>query len=76
MKTLSSSSGSFVLHQSCSKAAPAIARYRTDPLMLETEKARIIGSFCKRLSDALMSSHENAASEATLCLRALVESNN
>ncbi|XP_020256042.1 uncharacterized protein LOC109832953 isoform X2 [Asparagus officinalis] len=76
VKTLSSTSGSFALHQSCSKVVPAIARYCIDPLMLENEKARIVCSLSKPLSNVLMGSQENAASGAALCLKALVESDN
>lgn len=71
-----SAAGSFSLQQSCSKVVLAIARYGITPLMLETEKARILSSLCKPLSDLLMGSWENVASGAALCLRALVESDN
>ena len=43
-RTLSSSGGSFPLHQACSKVVPAIARYGIDPSAPEEEKARIIAS--------------------------------
>jgi len=71
-----SSAGSFGLHQSCAKVVPSIARYGIDPSMLDSEKARIIRSLCKPLSDLLMGSQESAASGAALCIRALVESDN
>ncbi|XP_039140013.1 LOW QUALITY PROTEIN: protein SINE1-like [Dioscorea cayenensis subsp. rotundata] len=76
IRTLSSSAGSFPLHQACSKLFPAVARYGIDPSTSETEKTRIIGSLCKPLADVLMSSIESAASGAALCLKALVESDN
>ncbi|KAG1333960.1 protein SINE1 [Cocos nucifera] len=76
MRTLSSSGGSFPLHQACSKVVPAIARYGIDPSTPNTERMRIISSLCKPLSDALMGRQESAASGAALCLKALVESNN
>ncbi|VAI44350.1 unnamed protein product [Triticum turgidum subsp. durum] len=74
-RTLSSSGGSFPLHQACSKVVPAIARYGIDPSAPE-EKARIIASLCKPLCGALMSDQDGAASGAALCLKALVESSN
>ncbi|XP_042426562.1 protein SINE1-like [Zingiber officinale] len=76
MHTLSSSGGSFPLHQACSKVVPAIARYGIDPSMQENEKTRIISSLCKPLSDAVMGTQESLASGAALCLKALVESGN
>ncbi|XP_020104770.1 uncharacterized protein LOC109721531 [Ananas comosus] len=76
MNTLSSSGGSFPLHQACSKVVPAIARYAIDPSTPDDEKTRIISSLCKPLCDSLMSPQETAASGAALCLKALVESNN
>ncbi|VAI55944.1 unnamed protein product [Triticum turgidum subsp. durum] len=75
-RTLSSSGGSFPLHQACSKVVPAIARYGIDPSAPEEEKARIIASLCKPLCGALMSDQDGAASGAALCLKALVESSN
>ncbi|XP_044951160.1 protein SINE1-like [Hordeum vulgare subsp. vulgare] len=75
-RTLSSSGGSFPLHQACSKVVPAIARYGIDPSAPEEEKARIIASLSKPLCGALMSDQDGAASGAALCLKALVESNN
>uniref|UniRef100_A0ACD5ZPK2 Uncharacterized protein n=1 Tax=Avena sativa TaxID=4498 RepID=A0ACD5ZPK2_AVESA len=74
--TLSSSGGSFPLHQACSKVVPAIARYGIDPSASEEEKASIICSLCKPLCSALMGNQDGAASGAALCLKALVESNN
>ena len=76
MCTLSSSGGSFPLHQACSKVVPAIARYGIDPSAPEEEKASIISSLCKPLCGALMCNQDGAASGAALCLKALVESNN
>ncbi|XP_038985473.1 LOW QUALITY PROTEIN: protein SINE1 [Phoenix dactylifera] len=76
MRTLSSSGGSFPLHQACSKVVPAIARYGIDPSTPNDEKTRIISSLCKPLSDSLMGRQESTASGAALCLKALVESNN
>lgn len=76
MCTLSSSGGSFPLHQACSKVVPAIARYGIDPSTPEEEKAGIIASLCKPLCSALMGNQDGAASGAALCLKALVESSN
>ncbi|KAJ0982558.1 hypothetical protein J5N97_010813 [Dioscorea zingiberensis] len=76
IRTLSSSAGSFPLHQACSKVVPAVARYGIDPSTPDAEKTRIIGSLCKPLADVLMGSIESAASGAALCLKALVESDN
>ncbi|CAL4992348.1 unnamed protein product [Urochloa decumbens] len=76
MCTLSSSGGSFPLHQACSKVVPAIARYGIDPSAPDGEKAGIIASLCKPLCGALMGSQDGAASGAALCLKALVESSN
>ncbi|OEL13338.1 hypothetical protein BAE44_0025643 [Dichanthelium oligosanthes] len=74
MCTLSSSGGSFPLHQACSKVVPAIARYGIDPAAPDAEKAGVIASLCKPLCGALMGSQDGAASGAALCLKALVES--
>lgn len=74
IRTLSSSAGSFPIHQACSKVVPAIARYGIDPSTPDIEKKRIIRSLCKPLSDALMDSQESLASGSALCLKALVES--
>ncbi|CAL4987270.1 unnamed protein product [Urochloa decumbens] len=76
MCTLSTSGGSFPLHQACSKVVPAIARYGIDPSAPDGEKAGIIASLCKPLCGALMGSQDGAASGAALCLKALVESSN
>ncbi|CAN6372545.1 unnamed protein product [Urochloa humidicola] len=76
MCTLSSSGGSFPLHQACSKVVPAIARYSIDPATPDAEKTGIITSLCKPLCGALMGSQDGAASGAALCLKALVESSN
>ncbi|XP_043692632.1 protein SINE1-like isoform X3 [Telopea speciosissima] len=76
IKTLSSSSGSFPLHQACSKVVPAIARYGIDPRIPEDKKRRIIKSLCKPLSDSLLGSQEGLASGAALCLKALVDADN
>lgn len=76
MCTLSSSGGSFPLHQACSKVVPAIARYGIDPSTPDEEKAGIIASLCKPLCGALMGNQDGAASGAALCLKALVESSN
>ncbi|KAL5204093.1 hypothetical protein ABZP36_008964 [Zizania latifolia] len=76
MCTLSSSGGSFPLHQACSKVVPAIARYGIDPSTPDEEKAGIIASLCKPLCSSLMGSQDGAASGAALCLKALVDSNN
>lgn len=75
-KTLSSSLGSFTLHQSSSKVGPSILRYGIEPLMSEDEKSRIVSSICKPLSDLLMGSQESAASGSAICLQALVEADN
>ncbi|CAD6256595.1 unnamed protein product [Miscanthus lutarioriparius] len=80
MRTLSSSGGSFPLHQACSKVVPAIARYGIDPSSTpDDEKAAIIASLCRPLCGALMGTIQQdggAASGAALCLKALVESTN
>ncbi|KAK8941354.1 hypothetical protein KSP39_PZI010090 [Platanthera zijinensis] len=76
IRTLSTSAGSFPLHQACSKVVPAIARYGIDPSSPDVEKRMIICSLSTPLSNALMSSHESLASGSALCLKALVESNN
>lgn len=78
MCTLSSSGGSFPLHQACSKVVPAIARYGIDPATPDAEKAAIIASLCRPLCGALMggTQQDGAASGAALCLKALVESAN
>ncbi|XP_071721123.1 protein SINE1-like [Rutidosis leptorrhynchoides] len=76
IKTLTSSAGSFPLHQACSKVVPAIARYGIDPMTPDVKKREIIHSLCKPLSDSILSSHENLSSGAALCLRALVDSDN
>uniref|UniRef100_A0A0D9XTI9 TORTIFOLIA1/SINE1-2 N-terminal domain-containing protein n=1 Tax=Leersia perrieri TaxID=77586 RepID=A0A0D9XTI9_9ORYZ len=76
MCTLSSSGGSFPLHQACSKVVPAIARYGIDPSTPDEEKAAIIASLCKPLCGALMGNQDGAASGAALCLKALVDSSN
>ncbi|KAL2535172.1 ARM repeat superfamily protein [Abeliophyllum distichum] len=76
IKTLSSSAGSFALHQACSKVVPAIARYAMDPTTAEDKKRYIIHSLCKPLSNCLLGNQENLSSGAALCLQALVESDN
>ncbi|CAI9101061.1 OLC1v1038298C1 [Oldenlandia corymbosa var. corymbosa] len=76
VKTLTSSAGSFALHQACSKVVPAIARYGMDPTTPEDKKRHIIHSLCKPLSDCLLGSHEVLSSGAALCLKALVECDN
>ncbi|KAI0498916.1 hypothetical protein KFK09_019814 [Dendrobium nobile] len=76
IRTLSTSAGSFPLHQACSRVVPAIARYGIDPSTPDDEKKKIISSLTKPLSNALMSSHESLASGSALCLKVLVESNN
>lgn len=76
VKTLMTSAGSFPLHQACSKVVPAIARYGIDPLTPDGEKAKIIYSLCKPLSDILMGSPERVMAGAALCLKALVETDN
>lgn len=76
IKTLTSSAGSFALHQACSKVVPAIARYGIDPTTPEDIKRHIIHSLCKPLSDSLLGSHESLSSGAALCLKALVDSDN
>ncbi|KAF8398607.1 hypothetical protein HHK36_017538 [Tetracentron sinense] len=76
IKTLTSSAGSFHLHQACSKVVPAIARYGIDPSAPEEKKRKVIHSLCKPLSDSLLGSQEGLASGAALCLKALVESGN
>lgn len=74
VKTLTSSAGSFALHQACSKVVPTIAKYGIDPSMSDIKKAQIIRSLCNPLCNVLMGPSENVASGAALCLRALVES--
>ncbi|PKA52283.1 hypothetical protein AXF42_Ash010179 [Apostasia shenzhenica] len=76
IRTLSTSAGSFPLHQACSKVVPAIARYGIDPSTPDDDKKKIIFSLYKPLTESLMSSPECLASGAALCLKALVESNN
>ncbi|KAK9290885.1 hypothetical protein L1049_009064 [Liquidambar formosana] len=76
IKTLSSSAGSFALHQACSKVVPAIARYGIDPTTPEDNKRHIIHSLCKPLLDSLLGSQESLSSGAALCLKALVDSDN
>ncbi|KAA8516259.1 hypothetical protein F0562_016552 [Nyssa sinensis] len=76
IKTLTSSAGSFALHQACSKVVPAIARYGIDPTTPEDKKRHIIHSLCKPLSDSLLGSQESMSSGAALCLKALVDSDN
>ncbi|PWA86038.1 Armadillo-like helical [Artemisia annua] len=76
IKTLTSSAGSFALHQACSKVVPAIARYGMDPTTPDIKKREIIHSLCKPLSDSLLASQENISCGAALCLKALVESDN
>ncbi|CAI9765703.1 unnamed protein product [Fraxinus pennsylvanica] len=76
IKTLSSSAGSFALHQACSKVVPAIARYAMDPTTANDKKRYIIHSLCKPLSNSLLGSQENLSAGAALCLQALVESDN
>ncbi|XAR68662.1 hypothetical protein NMG60_11003865 [Bertholletia excelsa] len=76
IKTLTSSAGSFALHQACSKVVPAIARYGIDPTTPEDKKRHIIHSLCKPLSDSLLGSQESLSSGSALCLKALVDSDN
>ncbi|GFY99870.1 ARM repeat superfamily protein [Actinidia rufa] len=76
IKILTSSAGSFALHQACSKVVPAIARYGMDPTTPEDKKRHIIHSLCKPLSDSLLGSHESLSSGSALCLKALVDSDN
>ncbi|KAH0455403.1 hypothetical protein IEQ34_015435 [Dendrobium chrysotoxum] len=76
IRTLSTSAGSFPLHQACSRVVPAIARYGIDASTPDDEKKKIISSLTTPLSNALMSSHESLASGSALCLKVLVESNN
>ncbi|GJT95323.1 protein SINE1 isoform X1 [Tanacetum coccineum] len=76
IKTLTSSAGSFALHQACSKVVPAIARYGMDPTTPDIKRREIIHSLCKPLSDSLLASQENISCGAALCLKALVESDN
>lgn len=76
IKTLTSSAGSFALHQACSKVVPAIARYGMDPTTPEEKKRYIIHSLSKPLSDCLLGSQESLSSGAALCLKALVDSDN
>ncbi|XP_047335147.1 protein SINE1-like [Impatiens glandulifera] len=76
VKTLTSSAGSFALHQACSKVVPAIARYGIDPTTPEEKKRFIIHSLCKPLSDSLLGNQESLSSGSALCLKALVESDN
>lgn len=76
IRTLSTSAGSFPLHQACSRVVPAVARYGIDQSTPDDEKKKIILSLTTPLSNALMSSHESLASGSALCLKVLVESNN
>ncbi|KAK1367374.1 Survival motor neuron interacting protein 1 [Heracleum sosnowskyi] len=76
INTLTSSVGSFALHQACSKVVPAIARYGIDPTTPEDLKRKIIHSLCKPLSDSLLVSQENLSSGSALCLKALVDTDN
>lgn len=76
IKTLTSSAGSFALHQACSKVVPAIARYSMDPTTPEEKKRYIIHSLSKPLSDCLLGRQESLSSGAALCLKALVDSDN
>ncbi|XP_031475167.2 protein SINE1-like [Nymphaea colorata] len=76
ISTLTSSAGSFPLHQACAKVVPAIARYGIDPLCPDSEKSSIIDSLARPLSEVLMGRSECLASGAALCLKALVESDN
>lgn len=76
IKTLTSSAGSFALHQACSKVVPAIARYSMDPTTPEEKKRYIIHSLSKPLSDCLLGRQENLSAGAALCLNALVDSDN
>nr|DAD30177.1 TPA_asm: hypothetical protein HUJ06_031645 [Nelumbo nucifera] len=76
IKTLTSSPGSFPLHQACSKVVPAIARYGIDASTPEDKKKMIIHSLCNPLSDSLLGFQEGLASGAALCLKALVDADN
>ncbi|XP_057485647.1 LOW QUALITY PROTEIN: protein SINE1-like [Actinidia eriantha] len=76
IRTLTSSAGSFALHQACSKVVPAIARYGMDPTTPEDKKRYIIHSLCKPLSDSVLGSQESLSSGSALCLKALVDSDN
>ncbi|XP_059292239.1 protein SINE1 [Lycium ferocissimum] len=76
IKTLTSSAGSFALHQACSKVVPAIARYSMDPMTPKEKKRYIIHSLSKPLSDCLLGRQESLSSGAALCLKALVDSDN
>lgn len=76
IKTLKSSSGSFALHQACSKVVPAIARYGIDPTTSEQKKRYIIDLLSKPLSDCLLATQESLSSGAAICLKALVETDN
>ncbi|CAK9155752.1 unnamed protein product [Ilex paraguariensis] len=76
IKNLTSSAGSFALHQACSKVVPAIARYGMEPTTPEEKKRHIIHSLCKPLSDSLLGSLDSLSSGAALCLKALVDSDN
>ncbi|RAL51967.1 hypothetical protein DM860_010685 [Cuscuta australis] len=76
IKTLTSSAGSFPLHQACAKVVPAIARYGMDPTTPDEKKRHVIRSLAKPLTDCLLGSHENLSSGAALCLKALVDSDN
>ncbi|KAF8395974.1 hypothetical protein HHK36_017585 [Tetracentron sinense] len=76
IKTLTSSAGSFPLHQACSKVVPAIARYGIDPSTPDDKKRKVIHSLCKPLSDSLLGFQEGLASGAALCLKALVDCDN
>ncbi|CAN4121256.1 unnamed protein product [Withania somnifera] len=72
IKTLTSSAGSFALHQACSKVVPAIARYSMDPTTPKEKKRYIIHSLSKPLSDCLLGRQESLSSGAALCLKALM----
>lgn len=76
IRTLTSSAGSFALHQACSKVIPSISRYGIDPTTPEEKKRHVIHSLCKPLSDSLLVNQENLSSGAALCLKALVDSDN
>ncbi|KAF3614203.1 putative Inhibitor of growth protein [Capsicum annuum] len=76
INTLTSSAGSFALHQACSKVVPAIARYSIDPTTPDDKKRYIIHSLSKPLSDCLLGRQESLSSGAALCLKALVDSDN
>ncbi|KAF3777590.1 hypothetical protein EJ110_NYTH42466 [Nymphaea thermarum] len=76
ISTLTSSAGSFPLHQACGKVVPAIARYGIDPLSPDNEKSSIIDSLARPLLEVLMGRPESLASGVAVCLKALVESDN